>query len=260
MDRHRSLFDSRKWGLVILDEAQHIPAPVFRRAADLQSRHRLGLSATPVRETDDEEEIFTLIGPPIGTDWGQLFDAGYVSEPEIEIRYVPWDDEMARNEYVSADGRERYTLAATNPAKLDVARYLLNKHDDAKALVFVDWLDQGRTFSEALDLPFISGETPHYRRERLFEEFRDGARRTLIISRVGDEGIDLPNAELAIVASGLGGSRRQGAQRAGRTMRPAGSALVYVLATQGTTEEDFAQRQMRHLSEKGVRVTEREHL
>jgi DNA excision repair protein ERCC-3 len=260
MDRHRSLFDSRKWGLVILDEAQHIPAPVFRRAADLQSRHRLGLSATPVRETDDEEEIFTLIGPPIGTDWGQLFDAGYVSEPEIEIRYVPWDDEMARNEYVSADGRERYTLAATNPAKLDVVRYLLNKHDDAKALVFVDWLDQGRTFSEALDLPFISGETPHYRRERLFEEFRDGARRTLIISRVGDEGIDLPNAELAIVASGLGGSRRQGAQRAGRTMRPAGSALVYVLATQGTTEEDFAQRQMRHLSEKGVRVTEREHL
>ncbi len=256
MDRHRSLFDSRKWGLVVLDEAQHIPAPVFRRAADLQSKHRLGLSATPVRESDDEEEIFTLVGPPIGTDWGSLFEAGYVAEPEVEIRYVPWDEEMARNEYVSADGRERYKLAALNPAKLAEVRYLLRKHDDAKALVFVDWLDQGRAFSEALDVPFISGETPHYERERLFEEFRTGDRRTLIISRVGDEGIDLPNAGLAIVASGLGGSRRQGAQRAGRTMRPVGSALVYVLATRGTTEEDFAQRQMRHLSEKGIRVSE----
>jgi DNA excision repair protein ERCC-3 len=256
MDRHRSLFDSRGWGLLILDEAQHIPAPVFRRAADLQSKHRLGLSATPVRESDDEEEIFTLIGPPIGTDWSKLFEAGFVQEPEVEIRYVPWDDETARNEYVSADGRERYMLAATNPAKLGEIRYLLREHEAEKALVFVDWLDQGRTIAGALDVPFVSGETPHWERERLFQEFRDGERRTLVISRVGDEGIDLPSAELAIVASGLGGSRRQGAQRAGRTMRPAGSAHVYVLATRGTTEEDFAQRQMRHLAEKGIRVHE----
>jgi DNA excision repair protein ERCC-3 len=98
----------------------------------------------------------------------------------------------------------------------------------------------------------------HRERERLFEEFRRGERRTLVISRVGDEGIDLPNAELAIVASGLGGSRRQGAQRAGRTMRPVGNALLYVLATRGTPEEDFAQRQMRHLAEKGIRVIERD--
>jgi DNA excision repair protein ERCC-3 len=256
MDRHRSLFDSRRWGLIVYDEVHHIPATVFRRSADLQAKHRLGLTATPVRESDDETEIFTLIGPPIGTDWTKLFEAGYVQDPEVEIRYVPWRDDEAENEYAAAEGRERHTVAATNPAKVDEVRYLLAEHDDAAALVFVDWLEQGREIAAALDAPFVSGETPHWERERLFERFREGDLRTLVVSRVADEGIDLPNADLAVVASGLGGSRRQGAQRAGRTMRPTGSALVYVLATRGTTEEEFAQRQTRHLAEKGVLVRE----
>jgi DNA excision repair protein ERCC-3 len=258
MDRHRALFDSRKWGLILYDEVHHVPSRIYRRSADLQAKHRLGLSATPVREDDREKDIFTLIGPPIGTDWDKLFDAGFVQEPEVEIRYVPWTDDTSLNEWRSADGRERHMLAAMNPAKLDAVERLLATHPDSKALVFVDYLDQGRFFEEELDVPFISGEMPHYRREQLFQSFRDGDIRTLVISRVGDEGIDLPDAELAVVASGLGGSRRQGAQRAGRTMRPTGSALVYVLATRGTSEEDFAQRQMRHLAEKGIRVTERD--
>ncbi|MFB6301408.1 MAG: DEAD/DEAH box helicase [Haloferacaceae archaeon] len=257
MDRHRSLFDGREWGLIVMDEAHHVPAPVFRRAADLQSRHRLGLTATPVREGDDETEVYTLIGPPIGTDWDALFDAGYVAEPEVELRYVPWADEEARNAWANAEGRDRRRAAATNPGKIDETRRLLEAHPDNKALVFVDWLDQGRELAEALDVPFVSGETPHYERERLFAAFRDGRERTLVVSRVGDEGLDLPDAGLAVIASGLGGSRRQGAQRAGRTMRPTGSALVYVLATQGTREEEFARRRTRHLSEKGVRVRER---
>ncbi|MFC7203355.1 DEAD/DEAH box helicase [Haloferax namakaokahaiae] len=259
MDRHRSLFDSRKWGLIIYDEAHHIPSRVFQRSADLQSKHRLGLSATPIREDDKEAEIFTLIGQPIGTDWGQLFDAGYVQEPEVEIRYVDWDDDFARNEWSASDGRERHMLAAMNPAKIDAVRRLRAENPDSKTLIFVDYLDQGDELSEALDVPFISGETRHSRRESYFESFRTGTLDTLIISRIGDEGIDLPNAELAIVASGLGGSRRQGSQRAGRTMRPAGSALVYVLATRGTSEEDFAQRQMQHLAGKGIRVRETSH-
>ncbi|MFC7070685.1 DEAD/DEAH box helicase [Halobaculum lipolyticum] len=257
MDRHRSLFDSREWGLIVYDECQHIPADVYRRSADLQSKHRLGLSATPVREDDNEEEIFTLIGPPIGTDWGALFDAGFVQEPEVEIRYVPWRDDDARNEWASADGRERHMAAARNPAKADEVRRLRRQHGDASTLVFVDYLDQGEALAAELGVPFVSGETRHHVRQRLFEEFRQGERDALVVSRIADEGIDLPNAELAIVASGLGGSRRQGAQRAGRTMRPAGSALVYVLATRGTSEEDFAQRQMNHLAEKGIRVHER---
>ena len=256
MDRHRSLFDSRGWGLVVYDEVHHIPAEIYRRSATLQTKHRLGLSATPVREDDREAEIFTLIGPPIGTDWSRLFEAGYVQEPEVRIRYLPWGNDLARNEWANAEGRDRHRVAAENPAKIAETRRLLDAHADASALVFVDWLDQGEAIADALDAPFVSGEMPHHRRDRVFESFRAGDLRTVVVSRVGDEGIDLPNAEVAIVASGLGGSRRQGAQRAGRTMRPAGGSRVYVLATRGTSEEEFAQRQMRHLAEKGIRVIE----
>jgi DNA excision repair protein ERCC-3 len=256
MDRHRHVFDDREWGLIVYDEAHHIPSEVFRRSADLQSKHRLGLSATPVREDDKEMDIYTLIGPPIGTDWDALFDAGYVAEPEVEIRYVPWLDDDARYEYASESGHTRRRLAAENPAKDEEARHLLRQHPDKQALVFVDYLEQGRRLSDALDAPFVSGETRHAEREALFDQFRTGALDTLVVSRIGDEGIDLPDAELAIVASGLGGSRRQGAQRAGRTMRPGGRSLLFVLATRGTEEEDDARNRMRHLSAKGVRVTE----
>ena len=236
---------------------QHIPTEVFRRSTDLQSRHRLGLSASPVREDEKEEEIFTLVGPPIGTDWSALFDAGYVMEPEVEIRYVPWAEE-AREAYGSASGQEKRQLAATNPAKVDAVRRLLAEHPGLKSLVFVEYLDQGRAIADAIDVPFVSGEMRHAERERRLADFREGRLDTLVVSRVADEGLDLPEAGLAIVASGLGGSRRQGTQRAGRTMRPAGNALVYVLATRGTREEDFARNQLRHLSGKGVRVTEGE--
>jgi len=311
MDRHRQLFESREWGLLVFDEAHHIPAPVFRRSADLQSRHRLGLTATPVREGEDEADIYTLIGPPIGTDWDALFDAGYVAEPELELHFVPWPERAgaeaparaaaadesggnnrdestksteptdtspdtsedaadvsvptepaegttvtAADEYAAAHGHERRQAAATNPAKVEHVRTLLEEHPDHQALVFVDYLDQGRAIADALDRPFLSGETPHAERERLLSAFRTGELSTLIVSRVGDEGIDLPEAEVAVVASGLGGSRRQGAQRAGRTMRPAGKARVYVLATKGTEEEEFARQRTRHLAGKGVDVRE----
>lgn len=256
MDRHRSLFDDREWGLVVFDECQHVPSDVYRRSTHLQSQHRLGLSASPIREDDRQTEIFTLVGPPIGTDWQALFEAGFVAEPELEIRYVPWGGDEQRNAYASADGQEKYRIAARNRGKIDEVRYLLADHHDAKALVFVDYLEQGRELADALGAPFLSGETPHHERRRLLEEFRRDERDVLIVSRVGDEGIDLPTADLAIVASGLGGSRRQGTQRAGRTMRPAGGALVYVLATRGTREEEFARRQLQHLGRKGMTVRE----
>ncbi|WP_394739781.1 DEAD/DEAH box helicase [Natronococcus roseus] len=256
MDRHRSLFDDREWGLVVFDECQHVPSDIYRRSTHLQSRHRLGLSASPIREDDRQKEIFTLVGPPIGTDWEALFDAGFVAEPELEIRYVPWGDEEQQNAYGSAEGREKYRIAAQNRGKIDEVRYLLSAHPGAKSLIFVDYLEQGREIADALDVPFLSGETPHHERRRLLEEFRRDERDLLVISRVGDEGIDLPTADMAIVASGLGGSRRQGTQRAGRTMRPAGGALVYVLATRGTREEEFARRQLQHLGRKGITVRE----
>jgi DNA excision repair protein ERCC-3 len=256
MDRHRKLFDERRWGLIVYDEVHHVPASIYRRSADLQAKHRLGLSATPIREDDKESEIFTLIGPPIGTDWAKLFEAGFVAEPEVELRYVPWRSEADRTEYASVEGYERRQVAGTNPAKLDAVRSLLDEHGEAKTLIFVEWLDQGEEYADELGIPFISGETRYAERERLFDEFRRSERDRLIVSRVGDEGIDLPSAEVAIVASGLGGSRRQGSQRAGRTMRPTGNSQVYVLATRGTREEEFARNQLRHLVGKGVRLRE----
>jgi len=258
MDRHRQLFDERQWGLIVYDEVHHVPATVYRRSTNLQTKHRLGLSATPIREDDREKDIFTLIGPPIGTDWDSLFDAGFVQEPEVEIRYVPWATDERQREHASTSGHDRRQIAATNPAKLREVRHLLATHRDAKALVFVEYLDHGEALAEALNVPFLSGETRHVRREKLLSEFRHGQRDTLVISRVGDEGIDLPDADLVLVASGLGGSRRQGAQRAGRVMRPAGNALVYVLATRGTTEAEYAKRQVQHLSAKGIRVREQD--
>jgi DNA excision repair protein ERCC-3 len=258
MDRHRMLFDSRKWGLIVYDECQHIPSPISRRSADLQTKHRLGLSGSPVREDNKEREIYTLIGPPIGTDWNALFDAGYVAEPEVEIRYLPWASELHRNEYGSSEGHEKRQLAATNPAKVQEIEAILRENRGSKAIVFVEFIEQGDAIAEALGVPFISGETPHARRSRLFDEFRSGPLDTIVVSRVGDEGIDLPDAEVAIAASGLGGSRRQGAQRAGRTMRPVGKARMYVLATRGTREEDFARQRTQHLSARGVRVREAE--
>lgn len=256
MQRHRSLFEERRWGLIIYDEVQHIPAAIHRRTADLQSRSRLGLSASPVRGDDKEDEIFTLIGPPIGTDWGALIEAGYVIEPELEIRYLPWGDETARDAYAAASGHRRRQEAAMNPAKIDDIERLRERHEGEALLVFADWLDQGEAIANTLGVPFVSGETPHSRREHLFEEFRTGRMDTLVVSRVGDEGIDLPDASVAILASGLGGSRRQGTQRVGRTMRPMGTAIVYVLATRATEEEDFARHQLKHLQGKGMTISE----
>jgi DNA excision repair protein ERCC-3 len=258
MDRHRSLFDSREWGLIVYDECQRIPAPVSRRSADLQTRHRLGLSGSPIREDDKERQIYTLVGPPIGTDWEALFEAGYVAEPEVELRFLPWGSETHRNEYAASAGREKRELAARNPAKIPEIRAIRREHPGAKTIVFVEYIAHGEAIAEALGVPFISGETPHARRSRLFDRFRAGDLDAVVVSRVGDEGIDLPDAELAVDASGLGGSRRQGAQRAGRTMRPVGKSRLYVLATRGSREEDFARQRTRHLAARGVRVREGE--
>ncbi|PSQ37962.1 hypothetical protein BRD13_08465 [Halobacteriales archaeon SW_5_70_135] len=213
-------------------------------------------SATPVREDDKESEIFTLVGPPVGTDWTALFEAGYVARPEVEIRYVPWDPE-SRDEYAAASGHRKRQVVASNAAKVRAVENLLDE-TAGKALVFVDYLDQGEAIAEALEVPFVSGETRHARRAKLLSELRHGERDLLVVSRVADEGIDLPDVETAIVASGLGGSRRQGTQRAGRTMRPLGRARMYVLATRGTEEEEFARGRTRHLASKGVRVRETE--
>lgn len=243
----------KDWGLIIFDEVHHIPAKVFRSAANLQSVRRIGLSASPVREDNKEKEIFTLIGPEIGGDWSLFFEKGHVLKPEVDIIFVDWADGY-RVEYDQADGIKKNIIASKNPEKEKTLEELLEKHEDEKVIVFADWIDQGEKLEEEFGFPFVSGEMDHEERDQILHEFRTGERTRIIISRVGDEGLDIPDAEVGIVMSGQGGSRRQATQRAGRVMRPIGNALMYFIATKGSVEEDFVHRQMELLREKGVTV------
>lgn len=258
MSRHRKLFNERKWGLVIADECHHSVADTWKRFREIQSKARLGLSATPVRESGDAKQIYTLIGPPVGTDWGALFAEGWVAKPDVDILMIPWASDQARNRYKRADGSRKLIEAAQNPAKVEAVSELLKEHQDEKTLIFVDWIEQGNQLSDQLNIPFIYGETPHEERERRYQQFRDGELGALIVSRIGDEGIDLPDAEVAILASTRGSSRAQTGQRAGRTMRPFGESQVYVLLTKGSGEEDWGRESTQYLAEKGIDVTKSE--
>lgn len=258
MTRHRKLFNNREWGLVVADECHHAVADTWKRFKKIQSTARLGLSATPVRESGDAKEIYTLIGPPVGTDWGKLFSEGWVAKPDVQIIMLPWQSKNARKRYQQAEGSDKMIEAARNSKKAEAIQELLLRHHDEKALIFVDWIDQGKELAEELDLPFIYGETSHRKRDEIYEQFRTGKVNQLIISRVGDEGIDLPDAEVAILASTLGSSRSQTGQRVGRTMRPLGDSQVYILLTKGSGEEDWGRESTQFLAEKGIDIEKKE--
>jgi DNA excision repair protein ERCC-3 len=242
------------WGLIVFDEVHHIPSKLFRKTASLQSTRRIGLSASPVREDSKEREIFALIGQEIGADWARFFNQEYVLKPDVEIQLVEWESDFYRNKYNQASGFKKAIIASKNPAKTQNIADLLEEHEDEKTVLFCDWIEQGEDLAEEFDIPFISGETDFEKRDEYFDKFREGELTTIIVSRIGDEGLDLPDAEVGIIASGQGGSRRQATQRAGRVMRPFGDAQVYIIATKGSNEEDFVKRQVEHLKEKGVPV------
>jgi len=248
----------KEWGLIIFDEVHHIPSQLFRKTASLQSTRRVGLSASPVREDTKEKDIFALIGQEIGSDWARFFNQGYVKKPEVDIQLVEWASDFYRHKYEQASGIKKAIVASKNPAKNQVLEDLLEEHEDRKTIIFCDWLDQGEDLSEEYDIPFISGETDFEEREKYFQRFRDDELTTIIVSRIGDEGLDLPDAEIGIIMSGQGGSRRQATQRAGRVMRPFGDAEVYMVATKGSNEEDFVKQQVELLKEKGVSVSVKE--
>ncbi|MCJ7450702.1 MAG: DEAD/DEAH box helicase family protein [Candidatus Nanohaloarchaeota archaeon QJJ-9] len=249
-DTHTFLADG-----FLTHNCHHIPASIFRKTADLQSTRRIGLSATPVREDSKEKEIFTLIGPEIGGDWGFFFKGGHVLRPEVEIQFVPWSSEGYRRKYEKAEGIKKHIVASKNPRKMERLEDLLEEHSDEKAIIFCDWIEQANRVSNSCEFPCMTGETDHDRREELLEKFREGELDRLAVSRVGDEGIDVPDADLCIVMSGQGGSRRQATQRAGRVMRPQGNSKVYFIATKGSVEEDYVRRQMELMKEKGIEVT-----
>jgi len=251
---HLDLFDSYDWGLIIYDEVHLLPAPIFRFTADIQSRRRLGLTATLVREDGMEGEVFSLIGPKrFDVPWKEIEAQGYIAPAEcIEVRVNLTETE--RLAYATADPENRYRNCATTRTKRDVVEALVAKHVDDQVLVIGQYIDQLDELSEVLGAPLIKGETPIKEREILFNKFRTGEIKCLVVSKVANFSIDLPDATIAIQVSGAFGSRQEEAQRLGRILRPKSDgrgAKFYSVISRDTIDQDFAQNRQRFLAEQG---------
>ncbi len=251
---HLDLFDSYDWGLIIYDEVHLLPAPIFRFTADIQSRRRLGLTATLVREDGMEGEVFSLIGPKrFDVPWKEIESQGYIAPAEcIEVRVNLTETE--RLTYATAEVENRYRYCATTRTKRDVVEALVKKHQGEQILVIGQYIDQLDELSEVLGVPVIKGETPVKEREILFNKFRTGELTTLVVSKVANFSVDLPDATIAIQVSGAFGSRQEEAQRLGRILRPKSDgrgATFYSVISRDTIDQDFAQNRQRFLAEQG---------
>jgi DNA excision repair protein ERCC-3 len=252
--RHLELFDSRDWGLVVYDEVHLLPAPVFRMTADLQSRRRLGLTATLVREDGREGDVFSLIGPKrYDAPWRDVEAQGWIAPAECtEVRVTMTESE--RMGYAIADAEERYRLAACAHTKIAVVKAVLERHKGEPALVIGAYLEQLEELGEALDAPVIQGSTKNREREALYDRFRAGEIPVLVVSKVANFSIDLPEASVAVQVSGTFGSRQEEAQRLGRLLRPKGDgrqAHFYSVVSRDTLDTDYAQHRQRFLAEQG---------
>ena len=251
---HFDLFSKGDWGLIIYDEVHLLPAPVFRATAEIQARRRLGLPATLVREDGKEEEVFCLIGPKrYDAPWKDLERRGFIAAVEcIEVR-VPFDDED-RLDYLASGKRQQFRMASENALKLNALEALLEKHRGARVLIIGHYLSQLNELYTQLGVPMITGKTPNAEREELYQAFRDGREKVLLVSKVGNFAIDLPDANVAIQISGTFGSRQEEAQRLGRILRPksdGGGAFFYSLVTEATVDQDYAEKRQRFLTEQG---------
>ncbi len=252
--RHLDLFDSRDWGLVIYDEVHLLPAPVFRMTADLQSRRRLGLTATLVREDGREGDVFSLIGPKrYDAPWKDIENQGWIAPADcVEVRVTLTDAE--RLGYATAEPEERYRHAATARTKLAVVQAILDRHAGEPTLVIGAYLDQLDELGATLDSPVVQGSTANKEREALFDAFRRGEVTRLVVSKVANFSIDLPEASVAVQVSGTFGSRQEEAQRLGRLLRPKGDgrqAHFYSVVSRDTLDTDYAAHRQRFLAEQG---------
>ena len=251
---HLDLFDAIDWGLIIYDEVHLLPAPIFRFTADIQSRRRLGLTATLVREDGMEGEVFSLIGPKrFDVPWKEIEAQGYIAPADcVEVRITLTDEE--RLNYATAEQEDRYRFCSTSQTKKAVAIALAKQHANDQVLVIGQYIDQLDQLSEALGVPVIKGDTPIKERERLYALFRSGEVKCLVVSKVANFSIDLPEATIAIQVSGTFGSRQEEAQRLGRILRPKADgrgARFYSLVARDTIDQDFAQNRQRFLAEQG---------
>ena len=258
---HLELLDARDWGLIVYDEVHLLPAPIFRMTANLQARRRIGLTATLVREDGREGDVFSLIGPKrYDAPWKDIEAQGWIAPADcVEVRVTMTDSE--RLAYATAEPEERYRMAACTPAKTRVAEQLVALHAGEPTLVIGQYLDQLDEIGADLDAPVIKGDTPVKERQRLFEAFRSGEITLLVVSKVANFSIDLPEAAVAIQVSGSFGSRQEEAQRLGRLLRPKAdgrTARFYAIVSRDTVDADFAQNRQRFLAEQGYayRITD----
>ena len=251
---HLDLFDAIDWGLIIYDEVHLLPAPIFRFTADIQSRRRLGLTATLVREDGMEGEVFSLIGPKrFDVPWKEIEAQGYIAPADcIEVRVNLTEDE--RLNYATAEPEDRYRFCSTTATKRKVAIALAKQHSEEQVLIIGQYIDQLDALSAELGVPLIKGDTPIKERERLFNLYRTGEIKCLVVSKVANFSIDLPDATIAIQVSGTFGSRQEEAQRLGRILRPKSdgrTARFYSIVARDTVDQDFAQNRQRFLAEQG---------
>ncbi|MFE3542549.1 DNA repair helicase XPB [Nocardia sp. NPDC059177] len=263
--KHLELFDSRDWGLVIYDEVHLLPAPVFRMTADLQSRRRLGLTATLVREDGREGDVFSLIGPKrYDAPWKDIEAQGWIAPADcVEVRVTLTDAE--RMAYATAEPEERYKLCSTARTKIPVVESILDRHKGAPTLVIGAYLDQLDELGVDLNAPVITGATKNKEREALFDAFRSGEIPVLVVSKVANFSIDLPEASVAVQVSGTFGSRQEEAQRLGRLLRPkqdGGQAHFYSVVARDTLDAEYAAHRQRFLAEQGYayRITDADDL
>ena len=250
--KHFSLLKDGNWGLIIYDEVHMLPAPVFRITAELQSVYRLGLTATLVREDGREDEVFSLVGPKrFDTPWADLAEKGFIAKAwchEIRIS-LPEELEVS---YALAQKREKYRIASENPKKLEIIDKIIKRHEDDQILVIGQYLDQLKQISFTYSWPIITGTTSNSKRDELYQAFRKKEIRVLVVSKVANYAIDLPDASVAIQVSGTFGSRQEEAQRLGRILRPKNrDSHFYTIVTEYSEEEDFATNRQKFLSEQG---------
>jgi DNA excision repair protein ERCC-3 len=255
---HLNVFDARDWGLIVYDEVHLLPAPIFRFTADLQARRRLGLTATLVREDGKEGDVFSLIGPKrYDAPWKDIEAQGWIAPAEcVEVRVTLTEAE--RMAYAMGEAEERYRMASTAKTKLPIVRALVDRHPGEQVLVIGAYLEQLHQLGEYLDAPILEGSTTNKERERLLDEFRSGNLKTLVLSKVGNFSIDLPEAAVAIQVSGTFGSRQEEAQRLGRVLRPKADgrqAHFYTVVSRDTIDTEYAAHRQRFLAEQGYAYT-----
>ncbi|MBL3685918.1 helicase [Leucobacter zeae] len=256
--QHLSLLDAEDWGVIVYDEVHLLPAPVFKLTAELQARRRLGLTATLVREDGREGDVFSLIGPKrYDAAWKDIEAQGFIAPAAcFEVRVDLAESE--RMDYAVSEDQDRYRIASSSAQKEAVAQRIIDRHPGESVLVIGQYIDQLESMSEALHAPLITGQTPVDEREELFNAFRSGEVKILVVSKVANFSVDLPDASVAIQISGSFGSRQEEAQRLGRLLRPKSDGLTasfYTLIARDTVDQDFAQNRQRFLAEQGYSYT-----